>query len=161
MKKPERTPTLVETLMTRDVASCRPDATLKEAASLMLQRDCGCVPVVDDEARLAGIVTDRDICVSALKRDEPLSRMRVNEAMTSNVYWVKPTDSLAKAERVMQGKQVRRVPVAEGDGHIVGILSLNDLARRSESGASEPALDAESVAETLAAVCEPESKPSV
>jgi CBS-domain-containing membrane protein len=66
----------IEQLMTRDVESCHPDDSLDRAAQLMWDNDCGCVPVVDEKQRVHGIITDRDICMSAYTSGQSLKSLR-------------------------------------------------------------------------------------
>ena len=79
-------------LMTPDVATCRPDEPMAEAARIMWERDCGIVPVVDAEGRPVGVVTDRDLCMASFTRNEPLSRMPVRDAMAKEVFSCREDD---------------------------------------------------------------------
>jgi CBS domain-containing protein len=146
----------VEALMTRDVKSCRPDQSLAEAAHLMWSHDCGCVPVTGSSDRVLGIITDRDICMAAYFTGRPLAQISVDESMSRDVMAVRPEDSIEVAEAIMKRVQVRRLPVTDPSGRIVGMLSLNDIAREATkqpaSKTSELALS--EVAMTLGAVCE-------
>jgi CBS domain-containing protein len=146
----------VEELMTREVASCSSSATLNTAARLMWEHDYGCAPVVAD-GRVVGMITDRDICMAAYTQDRPLSTLPVSHAMSKDVYSCSPDDPLAVAERIMRERRVRRLPVIDAKGHLVGILSLNDIARTfgrdGRPAAGGPR--AREVASTLAAVCRP------
>lgn len=149
----------VEQLMTPDPATCRKSETLEQAASRMWEHDCGALPVLDDDGLLAGMVTDRDICMAAYTQGKPLSEITVESAASKEVFSVSARIDVSEAERLMQRKQIRRVPVVNGhnQGALVGILSLNDIARataRSRSGVTE-----HEVAETLSAVCQPRSTP--
>jgi CBS domain-containing protein len=144
----------VLTLMTRDVATCRASETLAEAADQMRDRDVGALPVLDDTGRVVGMITDRDICMTALEREEPLRAIPVAAAMSGAVVTCDCDDDLAIAEARMADHQLRRIPVVDDQGYPLGIVSLNDLARaialRSEISTGE-------VAATLAAVCSPRS----
>lgn len=144
----------VNQLMSQPAVVCRPDDTLATAAKKMWQDDCGVVPVVDGENRLVGIITDRDICMAAFTRGEPLTAIPVHSAMAKQVYSCRPEDSIEAAQRVMSEKQIRRLAVVDESGHAIGVLSLNDLAREAASpGWGEDFR--ESVMETMAAICQP------
>jgi CBS domain-containing protein len=145
----------IKDIMTRTVYTCRWRNSLQFAAQLMWDHDCGCVPVVDDDDRVVGILTDRDICMCAYTRDLPLSQLAVADAMSKEVFTCAPDDSLDAAEQLMGRKQVRRVPVV-ADGRLVGLLSLNDLALAglgSPGKRGKAALSATEIAETLAMIC--------
>ncbi|TAH34385.1 MAG: CBS domain-containing protein [Planctomycetota bacterium] len=150
-------PALVDSLMTRDCLSCRAEDKLDHAAQLMWEGDCGFLPVVSADGVVTGVITDRDICMSAYTRGRGLKEIAVMDAMARVVRAVKPTDTLATAEGVMRASRVRRVPVVDDAGRLAGILSMNDLARAAarEERLSHPRLTVAEVTETLAAICEP------
>lgn len=121
----------VEKLMTRNPVSCTPEDDLSVPARLMWEADCGCVPVVDRDRRVVGMVTDRDVCMAAYTQGRPLREMRVGEVMSNKVHACRMADDLEVAERMMKTRQVRRLPVLDTDERLVGMLSLNDLALRA------------------------------
>jgi CBS domain-containing protein len=123
----------VQHLMTRAVATAHPSDSLAVAARLMRERECGCVAVVDDERRVTGILTDRDVCMAALDADQPLSRLEVGVAMSTRVHVCRPEDSIGAAEQLMGQHQVRRLPVVDEERHVQGVLSLDDLAREARA----------------------------
>jgi CBS domain-containing protein len=149
----------VEELMTKSLRTCRPDDTLSQAARIMWEADCGAVPVVsgDGEGRVVGIVTDRDACMAAYTRGQALEQLHVREAMATDLRCCRPSDTLAEAETAMRSAQVRRLPVVDESGHLVGLVSLADLAREAarERGSKRPAIGEDEVGDTLAAICEP------
>jgi CBS-domain-containing membrane protein len=154
---------LVENLMTRQVQSCQAGDSLAQAAQLMWQHDCGAIPVCagDGVQRVVGVITDRDICMSALFEGKPLKDLRVNEAMSKSLATVRPSDSLAQAERIMRDSHIRRLPVTDRDGALIGMVSLADLAReavRERSHSRKDVTDTD-VGNTLAAICEPPQHP--
>jgi CBS domain-containing protein len=117
--------------MSNEIQYCSPDDTLDAAARLMWDNDCGCVPVCtsDGSPRIVGMITDRDICMSALFNGRALSAIRVSEAMSREVHACRPADSPVAVERLMRERQIRRVPVADEAGALLGLVSLADLAR--------------------------------
>lgn len=143
--------TPAEKLM-RPAHACRASDTLNEAARLMWEFDCGAVPVVNDEGRLVGIITDRDICMAAYTRGQTLSDSTVESVMATHVTVVAPKDTLEAIIVLMKQRQVRRIPVVD-EGHLVGIVSLADIARHLETE-SGPVL-ALDLARTLKAISEP------
>ena len=149
----------VADLMTTPVMSCSYDDDAQRAAQIMWDNDCGALPVLDEQGHLAGMITDRDICMAAYTRGQALWQIPVSAVMTAHVHRVHESDTLEAAERVMKDARVRRVPVLDGGGKLAGILSMNDLARnaRHASGRAHKAdgLSSESIMQTLAAIREP------
>lgn len=121
----------VAELMTSEVYCCGPGDGLNVPARAMWELDCGCVPVVDEERRLVGMITDRDVCMAAYTQGRPLSEIAVDSAMARVVHTCSPKDALTTAEKIMAESQVRRLPVVDTDGTLMGILSMRDIARRS------------------------------
>lgn len=116
-------------LMTSEPAFVTPDDTIHQASQLMVECDCGAIPVVDNpiDKRLLGVVTDRDLAVRAIAHGKGPDT-RVVEVMTKEVRTCRPDDDIAKIEAIMVKKQVRRVPVTDEDGSLVGMISQADLA---------------------------------
>lgn len=148
----------VADIMSREVQSCRANDTLQHAAQLMWEHDCGCLPVcasADGTERLVGVITDRDICMCAMFSAMSLQTLQVKEAMASQILTCGPNDTLEHAEKVMRGGRVRRLPVVGGNGALVGLISLADLAREAvrESAHSPRYLTETEVGDTLAVIC--------
>lgn len=143
----------VQELMTDRVFTVGPDDSLDRAATLMWDRDVGVVPVVDPDGRVCGIVTDRDVAMCALHRGAALRDLRVSHAMTAEVFTCAPGDEVGLAERVMAARQVRRLPIVDPERRLVGLLSINDLARASSyrEGPGVPVIE---VGRTLQKVCQ-------
>ncbi len=121
----------VRELMTTEVKSCPEYSTLNTAAQMMWNHDIGCIPVVDRENRVIGILTDRDICMSAYMQGVSLTGAQVTSAMSKQVFSCRPEDEIATAEKLMREKQVHRLPVIDAQGRLVGVLSVNDFAREA------------------------------
>lgn len=120
----------VKEIMSRDPQCCTPDDTLRNAARLMADHDCGCLPVVEETERkgVVGVITDRDITVRGVaKGKSPDSK--VNDVMSPSPSCCKADDDIEEVERIMTERQVRRVPVIDSDGRVVGIIAQADLAR--------------------------------
>jgi CBS domain-containing protein len=146
----------VASLMTREVASCRSDEALSVAAERMWTHDCGVLPVLDGDGRVVGMVTDRDICMSSWMNGAPPQALAVSAAMSRAVYACAPDDDISAAELCMRRNQVRRVPVIDGAGALVGILSLADIVRAAarDNGRSRAEVPAQEVTSTLARIVE-------
>jgi CBS domain-containing protein len=151
----------VSHVMIRDVETCDPDDNLAAAASRMWDCDIGCIPVVNIEGKVVGMLTDRDVCLSALKLGRPLQEIPVSVAMSRAVLSCAPNDSLAVAKQTMRAGQVRRLPVIDSDGGLAGIVSLSDLAREAdrEVGYKIRNLNAYEVNATLVAIGHPRRVP--
>jgi CBS domain-containing protein len=119
---------LVKSIMTDAVGTCSPDDTLNAAAQRMWDLDCGAAVVLQD-GKLAGIITDRDICMAAYTKGQPLTAIRVGDIMSKPVRSCGPRDSLDRAAMLMADAQVRRLPVIDTERRLLGILSLADIAR--------------------------------
>ena len=152
----------VEDVMTHDPQCCGPDDDLATAAKVMWDLDCGCVPVVAHGRRVVGMLTDRDACMAALMRGRPLHDIRVSDVMSKEVIACKPDDSLRDAQVLMSRQRVRRLPVTDSDGRVIGILSLHDLARTARQTKRKffPEVRLKDVALTFAEVSRPEAKPA-
>jgi CBS domain-containing protein len=123
----------VEKIMSHQLTTCAPQDSLEHAASLMWNSDCGCLPVVSGPGSggVAGVITDRDICMAALFQGRALRDIRVEEAMAKTVLTCRASDEIEVAQRKMQNEQIRRLPVLNNEGELIGILSVADIARES------------------------------
>jgi CBS domain-containing protein len=144
----------VQEIMTPDPACCTPDRTAQEVATLMKDNDCGSIPVVESATsnRLIGTVTDRDLTIRGLAAGlGPETAIR--ELMTARPVTCVPDDEVENLRQVMIEQQVRRVPVVDANGMVVGIVAQADIAR--EEGAAS---DRE-VGRIVEAISEPRSDP--
>ena len=114
-------------LMTRDPVMVEPNATLKDAACMMRDRDIGAV-LVADKGQLVGLLTDRDIVVRGIADKGDPSSTRVMDIVSKEVETVKPNDSVDQAVKKMRSMAVRRMPVVDDRGKPVGIVAIGDLA---------------------------------
>ena len=115
-------------VMTSNPACCNPSSTVQEAALLMVDNDCGQIPVVDDSGALVGVVTDRDIACRCVAKGNS-SDQRVEEVMTSSPVTVTADASVDECCTKMEGNQVRRLPVVDDEGKCCGIVAQADIAR--------------------------------
>ncbi len=143
----------VKDIMTESAYSIKASQHLNDAAHLMWEFDCGCLPVSDEDECIRGVVTDRDICMAAYSKGLPIEEMPVSTAMSATVFSCSEEDSIEKAEDMMRHHQVRRLPVLDKKQKLKGILSLNDIALAYNNRSLEPAVKATDVAKTLASVC--------
>jgi CBS domain-containing protein len=122
----------VKDIMTPDVLSVGPDATLKEVAEMMKDINAGSVPVCD-QGRLLGMITDRDIVLRVIAEGRDQSTIRAKDLMSSPIIYCFEDQSVDKAAQIMEDKQIRRLMVLNLDMKMVGILSLGDIAVKRAS----------------------------
>jgi len=135
-------------IMTRDLAVATRDTTLREVSLMMKQEDTGVIPVVDydlsgngksaddrnydsrhySRGKLVGLITDRDIVVRAVSEGKECTTTRVEEVMSSDIHTTRPNDRVVDVIRTMGNKQVRRIPVTNENGYLVGMISMADIA---------------------------------
>jgi CBS domain-containing protein len=142
-----------EQLMTRNVATCSAGDSLEYAAHLMWDRDVGCVVVTDAEKKPIGMITDRDVAMAAYTQGALLRNIRVESVMARNVWACSLNTSLREVEDKMRTAQVRRLPVLGFDGELVGIVTLADIARSSQSSPLR-VTELPGLARTLASITE-------
>ena len=125
----------VQDVMTKDPACVTPGATIREAAQLMQREDTGVVPVVEEQGTtrmLVGVVTDRDIALRVVAEGRSADT-RVSEVMTSNrLATCSPDDDVNAVMEAMASEQVRRIPIVDERGGLVGIVAQADIVRRAD-----------------------------
>lgn len=136
----------VRDVLTRNCEVIHPEMTICEAARKMKQHDIGMLPVCDGE-RLVGALTDRDLTIRAIADGHDPLRTKIREVMTHGISYCFEEDSLDQAARIMEEKQIRRLPVLNKEKRLIGIVSVGDLAVRTH--------DEQLVEEVLECVCEP------
>lgn len=149
----------VEEVMTRQPKTCTPDANLAQAARLMWDGDCGILPVVTDEGRVVGLITDRDICMSSSTNFEHVSEILVSRVITGEVYACQPGADVRDALKTMQEHRVRRLPIVNEEGQLKGILSMNDVALEAKDG--KAGINYADVVKTMKAICAHRDLPQV
>ncbi len=148
---------LIKEIMTHNTVTCDEQKTLNDAAQQMWDSDVGAMPVVNAEGIATGMITDRDICMAGYTQGRLLSEIPVSAAMSSELHTVTASADLKEAERLMRENQIRRLPVVDGEGRPMGIVSLHDLAQSLGTGKNGVA--AQEIAETLRDVSRPRGTP--
>ncbi|HTR53976.1 MAG TPA: CBS domain-containing protein [Kofleriaceae bacterium] len=143
----------VQDVMNTPAITCHVNDTLQTAAVLMWDHDCGVIAVINDDGKVTGVITDRDICMGACTQNRPLDAILVNTAMAHSPITVTPDHKLDDVERLMADRQIRRLPVVDASGAPLGMLSLNDLAIESVEPDTRMKNGPVKVAYTLAAIC--------
>jgi CBS domain-containing protein len=146
----------VRDVMTEKVNYCLPETTLAEAAAMMWDHDCGALPVVIDDAKVIGMITDRDIAIAAGTKARPAFDIPVKEAMSQALYACSPNDDIHAALNTMSNDKVRRLPVLDAEGNLKGILSMNDIILFANKDRKKDASDLayEDIVKTYKAICE-------
>lgn len=119
----------IRKIMSKAPTYCTPSCTAEMAASLMHQSDTGILPVVQDslDLKLVGVVTDRDLCLAVIAARRDPAHTVVNECMSRNAVCAGPEDDVRHALELMAEHQVRRLPVVDEHGRVLGMLSLADM----------------------------------
>jgi CBS domain-containing protein len=144
-----------DAMRARDIMStpphtCGPETDLATVAKLMWDHDCGFVPVLDASGAVAGVVTDRDICIATATRRLLPEHLTAAQTMATPVQTCKSDDILNDVLATMRRFQVRRIPVIDADGRLQGVISLNDIVLASTQKRSPQASE---VVSTMAAIC--------
>ena len=139
----------ISDIMTTEVRQCSPDTSAAAAAALMLDGDCGILPVVD-AGKMIGIVTDRDLYIALATRNVLASNLRVGEVARTTVWTCGPDDDVQEALATMKEHRVRRLPVQGFGGSVLGVVSMNDILLTA--GPRKPVRNDEVVG-TLQAIC--------
>lgn len=122
-------------VMTMNPVCCVVNDTANEVALLMQQEDVGSIPVVESQnnKKLIGIVTDRDLALRVVGENRQPQNTRVDEIMSQDLVTCRPEDDLDKTLDTMSRYQVRRIPVVDGQGQVVGIIAQADVALRTSN----------------------------
>ena len=133
-------------IMTAAVEVIRPDSSIADAAKKMRSLDVGSLPVCDGE-RLVGMITDRDITIRATADGRDPNNTLVRDCMSPEIVYCFEDQSAEEAERLMQEKQIRRLPVLTREKQLAGIIALGDLATKID--------DVQQVGRTVREISEP------
>jgi CBS domain-containing protein len=139
----------VRDIMTSAPLTCGPSTNLAAAAQLMLEGDCGLLPVVDED-RLIGVVTDRDLFIAMATRNMRAPEMTVGDVVQAPVHTCGPDEDVHEALALMQRHSVRRLPVEGVGGTVLGVISMNDILLHAGPIAH---VRPEEIVETFQAIC--------
>ncbi len=139
----------VRAIMTQPARTCTADTSVAVAGQRMKEGLCGILPVIDARGKLVGVVTDRDLLLATIGTRRNLSNVSVREAMTATVTTCDPNQDVTGALTTMRSRGLRRLPVVDLDGHLIGLLSIDDILRWGVTGNGVSATD---IVETLKAI---------
>ena len=131
----------VNECMCQDVCFVKPDCNVYDAARIMNENHIGCIPVVNDDKSLVGVLTDRDIVLRTVACDKNAKQTPVSEIMTTNVCTCGCESDVQQAQNLLSKNQIRRIPVVDSQNKIVGILTLGDLVNQCKN-TGEPGFSA-------------------
>ena len=143
-------------IMSSSPRCCSPGTDLAAAAMMMWDGDCGVLPIVGEDEKLRGVITDRDICIALGSRHRRAEEMTVQEVSNGAVFSCRPEDDVHKALEIMGQHQVRRLPVTNPEGKLLGMLSINDLlfaVGKPDKGRKGSELKGEEVLKTYQEIC--------
>lgn len=118
----------VKECMCRQIYSCTPNTNVADAAKIMNEHECGCIPICNEKEEVVGILTDRDIILRSVACGKDSCNTKVSDIMTLNVTSCDCNDEIGTVTKNMGNAGIRRIPVTE-NGKLVGILTLGDLAK--------------------------------
>ena len=145
----------VQDVMTSPAHSCAPGANLAAAAMAMRDYDCGAMPVLDEQGRPMGILTDRDVCMAMAQKNRFPASILVSEVMTPEPFTCGPSTGLGDVLVVMAACQIRRLPVVDAEGRLVGIVSLSDIVSVVEDPAASDSTLRRQLVAAFRRICEP------
>ncbi len=121
----------IESIMTKQPLCCSPAASVQDVARIMKENDVGAIPVVSDlvSKQLVGIITDRDLCISAMADGKDPRKTSIADYFTKSVVTCAPEDTLEACEQKMKQCRIRRIPVVDKQNSCIGIVVQADLAR--------------------------------
>ena len=124
---------LAKDLMSLNPCCCTSDSTVREAARMMVEHDCGEIPVIDAAGCPIGVITDRDICCRLVAQGIESNNARVSEHMSSPAITIRESASSDDCRETMEKNMIRRIPVVDDSGRCTGIISQADIAQKSDS----------------------------
>jgi CBS domain-containing protein len=140
----------VRDLMSAPPQTCPPAADLGAIAHVMWTHDCGFVPLIDGLGKVIGVITDRDICIAAATRHRPPESISAAETIAGPVHTCGPEDSVGDALATMKEFKVRRLPVVDANGQLLGVISMNDIVLASAQKRKPSTAE---VVSAIAAIC--------
>lgn len=148
----------VKDVMVGTPAYCGSDTNLGAAVEILWNRNCGILPIVNAHEKVVGVVTDRDLCIALGTRNRLPGEIAVGQVASGQVFACKPDDDIRAALTTMAQAKVRRLPVLNADGKLLGILSMDDVVLRAEAGfgGKAPELSYDAVVDTLKKLYRPQ-----
>ncbi|GAB3093401.1 CBS domain-containing protein [Aestuariicella hydrocarbonica] len=127
----------VQDIMSKTVHACTMDTTLEKATMIMWNNDCGCVPIVDEQEKPIGMVTDRDIAMGSALQHKPQWELQLRDITNGHsLFSCRTTDDVERALQTMKDHAVRRLPVVDDMGKLAGVVSIGDILASADAKAN-------------------------
>lgn len=141
----------VKDCMCENVTYINPNSTISDCAKLMCDKHIGCIPVCNNEQKVIGLVTDRDLILRCVACGKNTNTTPVSEIMTSNVCYCNQNEEIDNAQKIMSENQIRRLPIVDDNNKIIGIITLGDLCKYEN-------IDTKDVGKTIENICKCNNK---
>ena len=141
----------VKDVMQDDIVYLLPEASIEDCAKLMENNHIGCLPICDNNKKILGIVTDRDIILRSIACDKNVKSTPVKDIMSTKVFFCKEEDDITNAQNLMSKEQIRRLPVVDKNNSVIGMLSIGDLCMNKNT-------NEQNVLNTLENICSCDKK---
>jgi CBS domain-containing protein len=126
----------VADVMMRTPASCTADTNLAAAVEILWVRNCGILPIVSQDGKVTGVITDRDICIALGTRNRPAAEITVGEVQPQKLFTCRADDDIHTALTIISDAKIRRLPVIDSEGILQGVLSLDDIVLHANTSAA-------------------------
>jgi len=123
----------VADVMMRTPASCTANTNLAAAVELLWHKNCGMLPITTPEGKVTGVITDRDICIALGTRNRPAAEITVAEVQPQKLFACRADDDILTALAILADAKIRRLPVLDTEGHLEGVLSLDDIVQHASA----------------------------
>ena len=127
----------IKDCMESNVYYLKPENTIQDCAQMMSSNHIGCVPICDDNKKIVGLVTDRDIILRSIAWDKNIKTTPLSEIMSTNVCCCNSNFEISEAQEIMRKNQIRRLPIVNDNKEIIGIITLGDLAKNNNTNNNE------------------------
>lgn len=142
----------VSDIMSKDVGACSADSDLESVAKIMWDKNCGSIPVLDVSNKLVGIITDRDIAMGCALNHKAEWELKTNDILNNRtLFTCRSDEDIKSALQRMSDHHIRRLPVVDGNGQLMGILSIDDIISLAQE--DNPELSFRDTMNTLKQVC--------
>lgn len=115
-------------IASKNIKTCTPECTAKQAAQIMKDINTGIVPIVNSKNEIQGVVTDRDIIIRTIAMNKNPKDVKISEFMSKPVITAHSNDNVTAVAKKMKKNQLRRIPIVDDSNKLVGLISLGDMA---------------------------------
>jgi predicted transcriptional regulator len=151
----------IKEIMATSPISCGKNETIKTVVGHMSKSNIGFLPVIDENKKVIGTITDRDVCLAISKASKPMNELKVMDVMNKKAHLIKQDEDVHAALKMMRTHQVGRLPVVDNENHLKGIVSLTRIVRKAKESSEKAEIEysgKENVINTLSAIAERNKK---